>query len=269
VGLPPASWYGPFKRALDVAVAALLLVLAAPLLLLIAAVVKLTSRGPVIYAQQRVGRGGRVYTLHKVRSMYHECERQSGPQWATAGDPRVTPVGRFLRTTHLDELPQLWNVVAGDMSLVGPRPERPVFVEQLEKVVPLYRARLLVRPGITGLAQVRLPPDSDVAGVRRKVAHDLFYVRHFGPWIDLCVLLSTVRYATRTYVASVASLLALPGVERVELAYAELVASGGGIPAPHGGREAAPELAQPEAGSAPPRRTALGNGHVPPAARSA
>ncbi len=245
VPLLAPSWYDPCKRVIDLVVAAVLLVLAAPLLLVVAAVVKLTSRGPVLYSQERVGRGGRVYRLYKVRSMNHDCEKASGPKWATADDPRVTPVGRFLRTTHLDELPQLWNVLVGDMSLIGPRPERPVFVQQLERLIPHYSSRLNVRPGISGLAQMRLPADSNVEGVRRKVAYDLYYIRCFGPWLDLRILFSTVRYAGRTYLECLTRLLALPGSEQVERAYAELLACGDTLPVPHPGDSIPEAWAEP------------------------
>jgi lipopolysaccharide/colanic/teichoic acid biosynthesis glycosyltransferase len=160
------SWYVSYKyKALaDVVLTALMLVLAAPLILLLMALVKLTSRGPALYTQVRLGRGGRRYTMYKIRTMPHHCERESGPCWAIPEDPRATRLGRFLRRHHIDELPQLWNVLRGDMSLVGPRPERPEIVTQLERAVPGYRDRLRVRPGITGLAQVLLPADVDLGG---------------------------------------------------------------------------------------------------------
>jgi lipopolysaccharide/colanic/teichoic acid biosynthesis glycosyltransferase len=147
--------------------------------------VRLTSRGPGFYWQERVGRGGRTFRIYKLRSMYEDCERSSGAVWSPKHDSRVTPVGRFLRATHLDELPQLFNVLRGEMSLVGPRPERPVFTEKLEQELPDYADRHLVRPGITGLAQVQLPPDSDTEGVRRKLVCDLYYVQRFDPLLDV------------------------------------------------------------------------------------
>src|SRR5262249_6782677 len=159
--------------------------LVAPVILLCAVLVRLTSRGPAFYSQVRLGRGGRPYRIYKIRTMYHQCELKSGARWSQAGDPRVTPVGRFLGSTHLDELPQLWNVLKGDMALVGPRPERPEFIPALARAIPLYELRLLVRPGVTGLAQIQLPPDTDVQSVRAKVAHDLYYVRHMSLWVDL------------------------------------------------------------------------------------
>ena len=143
--------------------AAVIFILATPILLLIALAVKLTSRGPVLYSQTRVGKNGKLFTLYKVRSMAHDCEKTSGVRWSTPGDARITPIGAFLRKTHLDELPQLWNVLSGDMCLVGPRPERPEFTPALERAIPHYRDRLSVRPGVTGLAQVQLPADTDMA----------------------------------------------------------------------------------------------------------
>jgi lipopolysaccharide/colanic/teichoic acid biosynthesis glycosyltransferase len=198
----PARGYLRVKRMLDVVLAALLLVLAAPFILVAGLLVKLTSRGPVFYSQTRVGRGGRPFTIYKIRSMYHECERASGARWSRPGDPRVMPVGQFLRRTHLDELPQLWNILRGDMSLIGPRPERPEFVPQLEQAIPRYRERLLVLPGVTGLAQVHLPPDTDLASVRRKLAFDLYYIKNIGFWGDLRLLLATAVHVFVPYVAA-------------------------------------------------------------------
>src|SRR4051812_11368093 len=152
--------YESLKAACDRASAAVLLIAAIPALSAMAVLVKLTSRGPVFYNQIRLGKHGRAYRVYKVRTMSHDCEAATGPVWAAQDDPRVTPIGRFLRDTHLDELPQLWNVLRGEMSLIGPRPERPEIAAQLERVVPSYRRRLDARPGLTGLAQLRLPPDS-------------------------------------------------------------------------------------------------------------
>jgi lipopolysaccharide/colanic/teichoic acid biosynthesis glycosyltransferase len=176
--------YGPVKRAVEFAAALVLLVLTAPLMLLAALLVKLTSRGPAFYTQTRVGRGGRPFTIYKIRTMIHNAESLTGARWAIVGDPRITRVGQLLRITHLDELPQLLNVLRGDMSLIGPRPERPEFIGELERALPGYRRRLAVRPGITGLAQVQLPADSDLESVRRKLEQDLYYVRECGLWLD-------------------------------------------------------------------------------------
>jgi lipopolysaccharide/colanic/teichoic acid biosynthesis glycosyltransferase len=186
------SWYVAGKVVLDSLLALTLALAALPVVLLAALLVKWTSRGPVFYSQVRLGRHGRPFLIYKIRTMYHDCEGSSGVRWSQPGDPRVTPLGRLLRATHLDELPQLWNILRGDMSLVGPRPERPEFVPTLERSIPTYRGRLLVRPGLTGLAQVQLPPDADLAGVRRKVAHDLYYIRHFSCWLDFRILVCTV-----------------------------------------------------------------------------
>jgi lipopolysaccharide/colanic/teichoic acid biosynthesis glycosyltransferase len=179
------------KAAADWVLAAVLMVPALPLLVLCALLVRLTSRGPALYTQQRVGRGGQVFTLYKIRTMYHDCERLTGPQWSTPGDRRITPVGRVLRKFHLDELPQFFNVLKGDMSLVGPRPERPEIVKRLRELVVGYDRRHAVRPGITGFAQIHLPPDSCVRSVRNKLVYDLFYVRHRSIRMELFVLLAT------------------------------------------------------------------------------
>jgi lipopolysaccharide/colanic/teichoic acid biosynthesis glycosyltransferase len=189
--LPPRTWYLSFKVGLEYAIALALLVLAAPLILATAVLVKLSSRGPAFYAQVRLGRRGKPFRLYKIRTMLHDCEKASGPRWAAPNDPRITPLGHFLRRTHLDELPQLWNVLRGEMSLVGPRPERPEFVPQLELAIPHYADRLLVRPGVTGLAQVQLPADTDMASVRRKLAYDLYYIRYVNLWLDLRLMVCT------------------------------------------------------------------------------
>jgi lipopolysaccharide/colanic/teichoic acid biosynthesis glycosyltransferase len=213
---PPLPRYLGFKRALDFGVALLLLVPVAPVVLLAALLVKLTSRGPAFYSQVRLGRHGRPYRIYKIRTMYHNCESLTGPRWATPDDPRITPVGRFLRDTHLDELPQLWNVLRGDMSLVGPRPERPEFVPVLEQAIPHYRERLRVRPGIAGLAQTHLPADTDLDSVRRKLVYDLYYIRHAGLWLDLRIMLCTGGRLFGVPFRVSARLLGLPGRETVE-----------------------------------------------------
>lgn len=167
--------YLPLKANIDFITAILLIIPTAPLIVISMIIVKLISRGPAIYSQTRLGLNGRPFTIYKIRTMVMESE-VAGPQWSTEGDPRVFPFGRFLRRSHLDELPQLWNVLRGEMSLVGPRPERPEFVVTLEKALPRYRERLAVRPGVTGLAQVHLPPDTDIESVRRKLVCDLYYI---------------------------------------------------------------------------------------------
>jgi lipopolysaccharide/colanic/teichoic acid biosynthesis glycosyltransferase len=179
------------KRAADVILSILIFILTLPLLILAMVLAKLTSPGPAIYSQTRVGRDGRLFTIYKVRSMLQDSERLTGPRWATPGDPRITPIGRFLRASHLDELPQLWNVFRGEMSLVGPRPERPMLVDKIERAIPCYRDRLLVRPGVTGLAQVQLPPDTDLNSVSRKLICDLSYIVHMSLWLDLRIVACT------------------------------------------------------------------------------
>ena len=212
---PQVSRYVVGKATLDGLAALAMLVISWPLILTLMALVRLTSRGPALYRQVRLGLDGRPYLILKLRTMYHDCERATGPQWAKACDPRATPLGRILRATHLDELPQLWNVVRGEMSLVGPRPERPEFVRQLERVIPGYRERLRVRPGITGLAQVQLPPDEDVDSVARKVAYDVFYVERIHPWLDLRILVGTALKMAGSSYGSIRVLVALPRPEVV------------------------------------------------------
>jgi lipopolysaccharide/colanic/teichoic acid biosynthesis glycosyltransferase len=190
---PPSavSGYSRVKGVVDVLAALLLLILCAPLLLLGALLVKLTSRGPVFYSQVRLGKNGRPFTMYKIRSMVDNCENLTGAQWSLPGDARVTLIGQFLRRTHLDELPQLWNVLRGDMSLVGPRPERPEFFPGLEQAFPQYRDRLAVHPGLTGLAQVQLPPDTNLESVGRKLACDFVYIRRLSFWLDARIHICT------------------------------------------------------------------------------
>jgi lipopolysaccharide/colanic/teichoic acid biosynthesis glycosyltransferase len=183
--------YLPCKAAIEWCAALVMLVLAAPLMLGLAILVRLTSEGPIGYSQLRFGRNGRTFRIYKFRTMVSRCEAETGPVWAIANDPRTTRIGRFLRDTHLDELPQLWNVLRGDMSLIGPRPERPEIAARIERTIPEFTQRLLVRPGITGLAQMRLPADSDLDTVRRKLAHDLYYIKHLSFWLDVRIALST------------------------------------------------------------------------------
>ncbi len=204
------GWYVVCKSTAEFLVALMLLILPAPLVVLTAALVKLTSRGPAFYSQLRLGKHGRPFLIFKLRTMYQNAERHSGACWSVKGDPRVTPLGRFLRKTHLDELPQLWNVLRGDMSLVGPRPERPEFVPMLERALPGYRDRLLVKPGVTGLAQVRLEADTDLESVRRKLRYDLHYIRRVGPWLDLRLIVCTAFHMMGVPYPVLGRLFALP-----------------------------------------------------------
>lgn len=185
------SRYFHWKGPLDRCAAAVLLVPGLPLILLLMALVRLTSPGPGIYRQARVGKDGRRFMIYKIRTMRHDAEVKTGPRWTAVNDPRVTPVGWLLRKLHLDELPQLFNVIRGEMALVGPRPERPEFVCVLAEAVPGYRNRLAVLPGITGLAQINLPPDTDLLNVQRKVVLDCEYIERGGPWLDTRLMVCT------------------------------------------------------------------------------
>jgi exopolysaccharide biosynthesis polyprenyl glycosylphosphotransferase len=178
------------KRASDVLAASVGFLLVLPLLPLIALLVRWTP-GPIIYRQTRLGEGGRPFTIYKFRTMVADAEAPGQPEWAAEGDQRVTPVGRFLRRAHLDEIPQLWNVLKGDMSIVGPRPERPEFVAMLEKEMPFWSRRLLIKPGVTGWAQVRSGYSADCASCADKLSYDLWYIRHRTLAVDLAVCVKT------------------------------------------------------------------------------
>jgi lipopolysaccharide/colanic/teichoic acid biosynthesis glycosyltransferase len=188
------GWYPGVKVAFDYTLALLLLPFSTILVGLAAIAVKLTSPGPVFYTQTRIGLNGRKYKIIKIRTMHNNCEERSGIKWSQKGDKRITSVGKFLRITHIDELPQLLNVLTGDMSLVGPRPERPEVIQAkgLDHLVPGYRHRLLVKPGVTGIAQLQLPADTDITSVRYKVVYDLYYVKRQSLLLDLRLLLATV-----------------------------------------------------------------------------
>jgi len=183
-----AAWRG-LEIALSVAGCAGMLCLA-PLVWLANA---LTSRGPLFYRQERVGKGGRPFEVIKFRSMVPDAEQACGAVWSCEGDARITPVGRFLRRTRLDEVPQFWNVLRGEMSLIGPRPERPGFVEELAASIPFYRVRHAVKPGITGWAQVRYAYGASVADALIKLQYDLYYIKHQGPYLDLSILIKSVQ----------------------------------------------------------------------------
>ncbi len=204
------GFYPAIKPALDLVMALALLVLTLPIMIASMMLVRLTSRGPAIYTQRRLGLGGEVFTIFKIRTMYQDSERLSGATWSVPGDPRVTPVGRFLRFSHLDELPQLFNILMGEMSLIGPRPERPEFLPGLEAAMPDYRRRLAVRPGVTGLAQVQQAPDTDLNSVRRKLDYDLYYVATMGPWLDLRIVIATALKCAGVPFCCIRTLLLLP-----------------------------------------------------------
>jgi exopolysaccharide biosynthesis polyprenyl glycosylphosphotransferase len=181
------------KRLGDVLIGIAALLLTLPLMIAAAAAIKLDSRGPVFYRQERIGQFGKAFTIFKFRSMTADAEACGRPRWAQRQDPRITRVGGFIRASRIDELPQLVNIIRGEMSLVGPRPERPHFVEQLARAIPFYHQRAYVKPGLTGWAQVNYPYGASVEDAREKLAYDLYYVKHRTIWLDIVILLSTIR----------------------------------------------------------------------------
>ncbi len=178
------------KRLFDMVIATFGLMMSAPIFAVVAALIKLDGHGPVLYSQIRIGQSGRTFTLYKFRTMIGNAE-QGGSAWATRDDPRVTAIGRLLRRSRLDELPQLWNILKGDMSVVGPRPERPEFVGPLSALIPFYDERHLIKPGLTGWAQINYAYGSSIADARRKLQLDLYYVKHTALELDLIILLRT------------------------------------------------------------------------------
>ncbi len=181
------------KRMFDVVTSLMLLVLAAPVMLVTAIAIKLESRGPALYRQQRVGLYGQPFDVLKLRSMCSDAEADGKAQWARQNDPRVTRIGRIIRKLRIDELPQLWNVLRGDMSFVGPRPERPSFVADLEEKLTFYAERHMVKPGITGWAQINYPYGASLQDARAKLEYDLYYAKNYTPFLDLLILLQTCR----------------------------------------------------------------------------
>ena len=181
------------RRLLSITISLIGLILAAPLLPLIMLAIRLDSRGPVFYTQTRVGKAGRFFKVVKFRTMCQNAEAASGPQWAGDNDPRVTRVGKVLRSSRLDEIPQLWCVLKGDMAFVGPRPERPEFIEWLSKEIPYYGVRHMVRPGLTGWAQVRYKYGSTIEDSREKLQYDLYYIKNASIGFDLLIMFLTVK----------------------------------------------------------------------------
>lgn len=188
----PRPVYEKSKRLIEWCLAFLFFILLLPLQILIALAIKLTSPGPVIYRQTRVGQRGKNFVLYKFRTMRQDAERD-GPRWSELKDPRSTPIGQLLRLTHLDELPQLWNILNGELSFVGPRPERPEFVAKLKAEVPYYETRLLVKPGLTGWAQIHHRKDQTVEDVKKKIEYDLFYLKNRSLILDLAIFLKTIK----------------------------------------------------------------------------
>jgi sugar transferase (PEP-CTERM system associated) len=181
------------RRVLSVIISLIGLICALPLLPLIMLAIRLDSKGPVFYTQTRVGKGGRLFKVVKFRTMDEDAEAASGPMWAGDNDPRVTRIGKFLRFSRLDEIPQLWCVLKGDMAFVGPRPERPKFIEQLSREIPYYGVRHMVRPGITGWAQVKYKYGSTVEDAREKLQYDLYYIKHASIGLDLLIMFQTIK----------------------------------------------------------------------------
>ncbi|MBN1299759.1 MAG: sugar transferase [Melioribacteraceae bacterium] len=186
------EWEKKIKRLMDISISLLILFISSPVILFTSIAIKIDSRGPVFYKQERSGLNGRIFKMIKFRSMVVDAEKLSGPVWSSKNDPRVTKVGKFIRKVRIDELPQLINVLKGDMSLVGPRPERPFFVEQLSREIPLYKRRLKVRPGLTGWAQVKHKYDESVEDVKTKLRYDLFYIENMSLRNDLKILFRTI-----------------------------------------------------------------------------
>jgi sugar transferase (PEP-CTERM system associated) len=181
------------RRLLSLVLSFICLVVVSPLLPLISLLIKLTSPGPVLYRQKRVGRNGSVFTCYKFRTMRADAEADIGPTWAGDDDPRVTRVGRWLRLTRLDEVPQLWNVLRGDMGFVGPRPERPEFVAWLNREIPYYHLRHIIRPGITGWAQIRYQYGASLEQSKEKLKYDLYYIKRLSLSLDLMIVLESLK----------------------------------------------------------------------------
>jgi exopolysaccharide biosynthesis polyprenyl glycosylphosphotransferase len=187
--MPP--WQVFLKRLIDIGVAFVLLLLTAPILLFTALAIKFDSKGPVFYSQERVGLYGRRIMIHKFRSMFTDAEKD-GPQWAKKNDSRITRVGRWIRKMRIDEIPQLLCVLKGDMSMVGPRPERAVFIDKLKNEIPMYMTRLKIKPGLTGWAQVRHHYDNSIEDVRKKLSYDLYYYENMSLLLDIQILFRTI-----------------------------------------------------------------------------
>jgi len=181
------------RRLISIVIAMAALLLLLPFIPLLALAVKLSSPGPVLFCQKRVGRRGEIFTLYKFRTMQQDAEAATGAVWAQKDDPRVTSIGRFLRKTRLDEIPQLWNVLKGDMGFVGPRPERPEFVQFLTEQIPYYNLRHIIRPGVTGWAQVRYQYGATLEETKEKLEYDLYYIKHMSVALDFLIVFETLK----------------------------------------------------------------------------
>ena len=213
---PKFRWYAVMRPGLDFLLGLLLLTCLSPVIIGGAVAVKLTSPGPAFYCQTRLGRKGRKFTIVKLRTMVHNAEALTGPVWAQSNDPRTTRLGRFLRNTHIDEFPQLFNVVTGRMGLIGPRPERPEIATSVEWDIPHFRQRLQVRPGITGLSQLVLPADSDIEDVRKKFLTDIYYIQNMNPVLDAQVSFYTLTYLLSASWHGLRHFVSLPCMVRIE-----------------------------------------------------
>ena len=192
-GFARTGFVRTMKRTTDILLAAFGLCVSFPLMVCISLFIKLSSRGPIFFKQERVGEHGKVFTLYKFRTMIADAEKETGPVWAQETDPRITRLGIILRRTGLDEIPQLCNVLKGDMSLVGPRPERPHFVAELQEQIPYYSQRLTVKPGVTGWAQVRYGYGATVEDALEKLQYDLYYIKNMSFFLDFLIMLSTLH----------------------------------------------------------------------------
>jgi sugar transferase (PEP-CTERM system associated) len=188
-----SSTFMLLRRLISIVASGILLLLVLPLIPLVMLAVKLSSPGPAFYRQQRVGLGGKVFYCYKFRTMRQDAEADTGPTWALDDDPRITEIGKFLRLSRLDEIPQLWCVLKGDMGFVGPRPERPEFVEMLAKEIPFYRVRNAVRPGITGWAQIRYKYSNTIEDSKEKLQYDLYYIKNMSLGLDLMIMVETIK----------------------------------------------------------------------------
>ena len=187
------AWDLVIKRVVDILFAAILGLVGLILLPILAIIIKLDSKGPLIYKQKRVGLTGKVFKVYKLRTMRQDAEKDGQAVWAKKGDARVTKVGKFIRKTRLDEIPQFWNILMGNMSFVGPRPERPEFVDQLKEEILFYNERHLVKPGLTGWAQINYPYGASVEDAREKLSYDLFYIKNQSLAMDISIILKTIN----------------------------------------------------------------------------
>lgn len=186
------EWEKKIKRLIDIILSFIIIVITSPIMLISAIIIKLDSKGPIFYSQERMGQGGKIFKMYKFRSMVKDAEKLTGPVWSSKDDPRITRAGKILRKFRIDEIPQMINILKGDMSFVGPRPERPYFVEKLSQEIPYYKRRLKVRPGVTGWAQVKHKYDESIEDVKEKLRYDLFYIENMNLRMDFIIIFRTI-----------------------------------------------------------------------------